>query len=43
LLQGVKGSAGRCRVLPGLTLHQPEGSYTDEAEAILRDGASLLV
>jgi tRNA1Val (adenine37-N6)-methyltransferase len=41
LLQAAKGSAGRSRVLPGLTLHQPEGGYTEAAEAILRHGAPL--
>jgi tRNA1Val (adenine37-N6)-methyltransferase len=41
LLQAVKGSAGPSRVLPGLTLHRPDGGYTEEAEAILRHGAPL--
>jgi tRNA1(Val) A37 N6-methylase TrmN6 len=41
LLQGVKGSFGPCHVLPGLTLHQPDGHYTPEANAILRDGNAL--
>ena len=30
-----------CRLLPGLVLHAPDGSYTDEAQAVLRDGAAL--
>ncbi len=41
LVRGVKGGRGACRVLPGLTLHEPEGGYTEAATAILRDGAAL--
>jgi tRNA1(Val) A37 N6-methylase TrmN6 len=41
LLHGIKGAAGPCRVLPGLTLQRAEGGYTDAAEAILRHGAAL--
>lgn len=41
LLQGIKGAAGPCRVLPGLMVHRAEGGYTDAAEAILRYGAAL--
>lgn len=41
LLQGIKGAAGPCRVLPGLMLHRAEGGYSEAAEAILRHGAAL--
>ena len=41
LLQGTAGSDAPNRVLPGLVLHMPDGSYTAEAEAVLRDGAAL--
>ncbi len=41
LLQGRKGGAGACRVLPGLVLHRGGGGYTEEAEAILRHGAAI--
>ena len=41
LLRGVKGARSPCRLLPGLVLHAPDGSYTDEAQAVLRDGAAL--
>jgi tRNA1(Val) A37 N6-methylase TrmN6 len=41
LLQARKGSRAPMGLLPGLALHDAEGRYTAEAEAILRDGASL--
>jgi tRNA1(Val) A37 N6-methylase TrmN6 len=41
LVQGTKGGRAPDRLLPGLQLHLPEGGYTPEAEAILRDGAGL--
>jgi tRNA1(Val) A37 N6-methylase TrmN6 len=40
-LRGIKGGRGPCRLLPGLTLHAPDGSFTAEATAILRAGAPL--
>lgn len=43
LLRGIKGGRGPCRVLPGLMLHRQDGRYTDEAAAILRDGAALVM
>lgn len=39
ILQGRVGSKGPSRVLPGLVLHNDDGTYTKAAEAILRDGA----
>ncbi len=41
LLQGVKGSREPFRLLPGLVLHNEDGSFTPDAEAILRDGRNL--
>ncbi len=41
MLLGVRGSRAPMRLLAGLVLHRPEGGYTQEAEAILRDGAAL--
>ncbi len=39
LVQGRKGGRGHDRVIPGLVLHRPDGSSTEEAERILRAGA----
>ena len=41
LLQGIAGGRGDGAILPGLVLHRQGGGFTDAAEAILRDGASL--
>lgn len=41
LLQGRKSARGGDRLLPGLVLHQANGAFTPEAEAVLRDGAAL--
>lgn len=41
LLRAIRGGRGPARLLPGLTLHQPDGRFTPEAERILRDGAPL--
>jgi tRNA1(Val) A37 N6-methylase TrmN6 len=41
LLRAIRGGRGPARLLPGLTLHQPDGRFTPQAEAILRDGAKL--
>jgi tRNA1Val (adenine37-N6)-methyltransferase len=43
LLRGVKGGKAPMRVLPGLVLHEADGGFTAEAEAILRQGARLVV
>jgi tRNA1Val (adenine37-N6)-methyltransferase len=42
LVRGIKGGRGPCRVLPGLVLHRADGGFTPEADAILRDGGSLM-
>lgn len=41
LLRGVKGGKAAFRVLPGLVLHDAEGGFTQEAEAIMRHGQAL--
>lgn len=41
LVQGLKGSGGPLRVLPGLVLHDDEGCFTPEAQAVLRDAQGL--
>jgi tRNA1(Val) A37 N6-methylase TrmN6 len=41
LLQVRKGSRAPSALLSGLTLHRADGSYTDEADCVLRDGAFL--
>jgi tRNA1(Val) A37 N6-methylase TrmN6 len=41
ILQARKGSRAPVGLLPGLALHDADGRYTPQAEAILRDGASL--
>jgi len=41
ILQGRKGSRGGLTLLPGLVLHEADGRYTREAEAVLRGGEAL--
>lgn len=41
IVQGRKGSKAPSRLLPGLVLHDADGSYTGHAEAVLREGAPL--
>jgi tRNA1(Val) A37 N6-methylase TrmN6 len=41
IVQGRKGSRAGLRLLPGLVLHEGDGSYTAEAEAVLRGGETL--
>ena len=43
LVQGIKGSRAPLELFPGLVLHQPNGDYTDAADAVLRamDGLTL--
>ena len=36
-----KGIASPTRLLPGMVLHEADGSYTAAAEAVLRDAAAL--
>lgn len=41
LLRGIKGGRTPFRLSPGLVLHRPGGSFTDEAEAVLRGAQPL--
>ena len=41
ILRGVRHGRGPARMLPGLILHDAEGGYTEEAEAVLRHGKAL--
>lgn len=41
ILTACKGSRAALELLPGLTLHRPDGGYSDIAEATLRHGAAL--
>jgi tRNA1Val (adenine37-N6)-methyltransferase len=41
LLRATRGDHGSCRVAPGLMLHIGTSGYTEEATAVLRDGAAL--
>jgi tRNA1(Val) A37 N6-methylase TrmN6 len=41
LVQGRAGAAGATRFARGLVLHEADGRYTVEADAVLRGGAML--
>jgi tRNA1(Val) A37 N6-methylase TrmN6 len=41
LVRARKQVASPARLLPGMILHQPDGRFTAEAEAVLRDGEAL--
>lgn len=41
IVSGVKGSAAPPSLVPGLTLHQADGAFTPEADAIVRYGHAL--
>ncbi len=41
LVSAIKGRKTLPRLLPGLALHNPDGGYTEAADAILRDGRGL--
>ncbi len=43
LVQGIKGSAAPLRLSPGLVLHEPDGTFTAAADAILRGGQGLSI
>ncbi len=42
IVQARKGSKAPLEILPGLMLHQDDGTYSKEADAILRDAAGLI-
>ncbi len=41
LLRARRGGRGPARILPPLVLHEADGSFTEAAQAVLRDGAAL--
>jgi tRNA1Val (adenine37-N6)-methyltransferase len=41
LVQAVRGGRSPLRLAAGLVLHEPDGRFTDAAEAVLRGGAGL--
>jgi tRNA1(Val) A37 N6-methylase TrmN6 len=43
LIRGCKNAHGALRLAPGMILHEADGRFTPEAEAILRDGAGLVL
>jgi tRNA1Val (adenine37-N6)-methyltransferase len=43
LLRGVKRGRTPMRIAAGLVLHNPDGSFTDAAQAILAEGAALAI
>jgi tRNA1(Val) A37 N6-methylase TrmN6 len=43
IVQGRKGSRAGASLLQGLVLHEADGRYTDEAEAVLRGGSALSI
>ncbi len=42
LISGRRGAGGPLAIMPGLFLHEPDGSYTAAAERILRRGEALV-
>jgi tRNA1Val (adenine37-N6)-methyltransferase len=43
ILQAIREGRGASRILPGLVLHEPDGTYTPHASAILRDAAGVML
>lgn len=41
IISGIKGSKAPLQLMPGLILHEADGSYTQEADAVLRQGQPL--
>lgn len=41
IVQGIKGTKGGVNILRGLCLHNQDGSFSKEAQAILRDGQPI--
>jgi len=41
IVRGIRRGRGALRLLPGLVLHEADGRFTPEADAILRDAAPL--
>ena len=43
IVQGIKGSRAQSTLLPGQVMHQDDGTFTTEVQAILRDGKRLKI
>ncbi len=43
LVRGRKNVAAPTRLMPGLVLHEPDGRYTAAADAVLRNGAGIVL
>jgi tRNA1(Val) A37 N6-methylase TrmN6 len=43
LVQGRKGISGPLDLRPGMVLHEPDGRFTRSTQAVLRDGAALVL
>lgn len=43
LVRGRKSVAAPTRLMPGLVLHEPDGRYTAAADAVLRNGAGMVL
>lgn len=43
LIRGCKNAHGSCRLASGMVLHDANGRFAPQAEAILRDGAGLIL
>ena len=43
IIQARKGKTGKTRITEGLVLHNDDGSYTAEAEAVLRGAGPLVL
>jgi len=43
IIQGIKGVKGKMSLLSGMYLHNEDGSFSKEADAILRDGQPILL
>jgi tRNA1(Val) A37 N6-methylase TrmN6 len=43
LVRGRKSVAAPTRLMPGLVLHEPDGRYTAAADAVLRQGAGIVL
>ena len=41
IVSGIKGSRAPLSLLPGFVLHADDGTFTPQAQAILREGAAL--
>jgi tRNA1(Val) A37 N6-methylase TrmN6 len=41
LVSGRRNSQAPLALMPGLVLHRPDGSYTPQADAVLRGGEAL--